>query len=98
MATFSGTPNMLVNLKNPIGRIKRVRFDHLGLFSTENPKLIKRFSARFEVATDVKTYPCKECVFIGHRKADITNHYKVLHPKGAKNEQLTKLSSTSDVS
>lgn len=46
---FAGTPNMLVRLRTPVGRIKFFRFDEKGQFTTDNKKLIKRVSQRYEI-------------------------------------------------
>jgi hypothetical protein len=48
MVTFKGEPNMLVNLKPPIGTTKHVRFDGSGEFTTENERMIQRFHHRFD--------------------------------------------------
>ncbi len=49
---FTGPPNLLVRLVRPIGRIRHFRFDEKGMFETENERLMKRLSHKFEVVPD----------------------------------------------
>lgn len=48
MVTFKGTPNMLVRLNPPVGRLSYVRFDAHGEFTTDNARMIQRFHHKFD--------------------------------------------------
>lgn len=60
MVTFRGTPNMLVVLNPPIGRIKHVRFDANGEFTTENERMIQRFHHKFDSLPAIDKEPTEE--------------------------------------
>ena len=75
MATFLGTPNMLVRLHTPIGRIKGFRFDAEGRYTTEHPRLIKRIADKFQVEP-IQQFKCKKCDFQTENKGQLMSHYK----------------------
>lgn len=78
---FTGTPNMLVKLRVPIGRIKSFRFNEEGHFSTDNSKLIKRIANKFTELTKIDDFPCKKCEFTTDNKGKLMVHYRDFHIK-----------------
>lgn len=74
---FKGTPNMMcrVTKRGAVVKLpKMIRFDKEGHFETDNPKLIKRMSGKFDKAT---LYKCKQgCGFTTFSKTELMRHYK----------------------
>lgn len=84
MVKFKGTPNLLVRFNPPIGNIKHIRFDENGEYQTDNKRIIKRFSHKFDSVPvkEVKSYKCKKCDFTTDNKGELMAHYRTEHPKG----------------
>lgn len=51
---------MLVRLNPPIGRIKHVRFDSKGEFTTDNERMIQRFHHKFDSIPAIDKEPTEE--------------------------------------
>lgn len=66
--------------------MKHFRFDSNGIYETENPRLIKLLSRKFETAeetikepeheTENKVFKCKKCNFETDNQGILMRHYK----------------------
>lgn len=78
---FKGEPNLLVRINKNIAknrRLKNFRFDNNGIYETDNPRVIKALSKRFEIIEDIKEeiYQCKKCDYKTKNKGELLAHYK----------------------
>jgi len=84
MVTFSGEPNMLVNITPTYKRPrmpKSLRFDANGEYSTEDKMLIKRLSAKFKIK---KEYKCKKCEYVTLCMGELLTHHRLNHKENKK--------------
>lgn len=78
---FKGQPNLVVRVLPKHwrrGMPKKIVFDADGYCESDNERMCKLLSARFEKA---KLYECKQCDFATESRGDLMTHYRLEHPK-----------------